>query len=440
MQNKFVSLSEGFTLKNRNGIWRIRDASDKFGESYDMGQDEADVLMDLFGGASLENVAGKHSRSYDELGDFVDALSAEGVLHKTPVGISSMERCFPDPHPLDSVCLLITNGCNLRCRHCYMSSGDGFSRELTGEQWIEVLQEARGLGATGINISGGEPLMHPDFESIAAYLANVSQFQANLNTNGLLLNRQDINLLGSAFASIQVSLDDANAAGHDAFRGRHGAFYRTVNAIRGLVEAEIETHVAFTATPANIANLMGMVDLCVQLGVSTLNIGMPVSAGRAESLSYISGSDFFRRLYEASKEVVAEDFGIELLLPFRIGGTSQGVSKETRLLCGGENRQVLYVHADGEAVPCDKLPVEVFGAGNVSLKSLREIWYSQSMMRFKRMSPLDLPRCKECDLLKSCGGACVARAYCEFGALTAEDSASCFMARQHHLDTSAHKI
>jgi len=440
MQNKFVSLSEGFTLKNRNGIWRIRDSSDKSGESYDMGQDEADILMDLFGGVSLSDVACKHGRSQDELGDFVNALLTEGVLCQTPVGVSSMERCFPDPYPLDSICLLITNRCNLRCRHCYMSSGDGSGRELFGEQWIKVLQKARALGATGVNLSGGEPLMHPDFKSIAAYLADVPQFQANLNTNGLLLNCQDIELIGSAFASVQVSLDDTNAAGHDAFRGGHGAFDRTVDAIRNLVEAEIETHVAFTATPANITNLIGMVDLCAQLGASTLNIGMPVSLGRAERLPSIGGFDFLSTLYEASKQLVVKDFGIELLLPFRIGGTSQSVSKETRLICGGEGRQVVYVHADGEAVPCDKLPVGTFSAGNVKQKSLRDIWHSPSMTRFKQMSPLDLPKCKECDLLELCGGACVARAYCEYGALTAEDSASCFMARQHHLDTSAHKI
>ncbi|MEA3226964.1 MAG: radical SAM protein [Planctomycetota bacterium] len=437
MANTFVVLSAGYTLKNRNGTWRIGNSSDKSGESLDMGQAEAGILMDLFRGMSLEKAAIFHGRSVDELRAFAEALSVEEVLSRAPVSASSLHRCFPDPHPLDSVCLLITNRCNLRCQHCYMSSGDGFSRELTGEQWVDVLEQARVLGAVGVNISGGEPLLHPDFGSIAEYLAH-SQYHANLNTNGLLLGDYDMALLKASFDSIQVSLDDVDAEGHDSFRGRKGAYHKTIRAIRRLVETGIETRVAFVVTPTNIARLMDMVRLCVQLGVSTLNIGMPVSLGRAKTFTFlplVGENGFMLELHKESKKLAEGDWGIELLLPFRVDGSSCGVDVETRLICGGENRQVLYVHADGEAVPCDKLPVEVFGAGNVRQESLHEIWHSKKMKSFKHMSPLDLPKCKECDMLESCGGACVARAYCESGTLTAADTASCFMARQCQLDT-----
>src|SRR5260370_1697513 len=70
-----------------------------------------------------------------------------------------------------SVFLFLTEQCNLTCSHCYVSSGP------TRTVWMpyEMVEKTLNLfGATGIDdfrLTGGEPTLHPRFESIVKSIA-----------------------------------------------------------------------------------------------------------------------------------------------------------------------------------------------------------------------------------------------------------------------------
>lgn len=87
--------------------------------------------------------------------------------------------------------------------------------------------------------------------------------------------------------------------------------------------------------------------------------------------------------------------------------------------------------ADGTATPCDKLPLNIFGCGNVIDKSLSKIWLSKKMTTFKLMKNIDIFKCKSCNLLEICGGACVARSFQETRSLHFGDAISCIMAHKY---------
>src|ERR1700730_8327213 len=84
--------------------------------------------------------------------------------------------------------LELTYRCPLHCVFCY--NPVDFSRtgaELTTEDWLRVLREARALGAVQLGLSGGEPLVREDVETIVAAAHDLG-FYINLITSGVGLN------------------------------------------------------------------------------------------------------------------------------------------------------------------------------------------------------------------------------------------------------------
>src|SRR6266446_3248532 len=59
----------------------------------------------------------------------------------------------------------VTYKCPLHCVFCYNPVDYAtYGNELSTEDWLRVLRQGRGLGATQLGFSGGEPLSRPDLE------------------------------------------------------------------------------------------------------------------------------------------------------------------------------------------------------------------------------------------------------------------------------------
>ena len=440
----YVSLPEHVILKARYGEWYFIDTQHRNRERLLIESDTVELVHTILRGASIFDVATHYDLPINEVVAFVDALRAEGVMILCDAPVDASGRCFAFEPPLDSINILITNACNLTCAHCYVQSGKRLRGELTGTEWVTVLEQARCLGAFELNVSGGEPLLHRNFWDIAEYIATVPTFNANLNTNGTQQIEGHENVLARAFKSVQISLDDVIPERHDAFRGKHGSFVKAVRTIEHLVKVGVETNVAFTLTPQNIGVLNDVIEFCERIGVSALNIGLLAGIGRARA-NYLlqvtprssSTSAFFRAVYHALRDLAVRQTSLRLLFPFRIREAERETLTEKRFICSGDTTQIVYVLADGTISPCDKMPSEAFGYGNIRENSLADVWNSERMRAFKLMSPRELPKCRACPHLQVCGGACIARAYQDGGSIESPDWASCAIAQQLAADHQA---
>ncbi|MGH8310873.1 MAG: radical SAM protein, partial [Steroidobacteraceae bacterium] len=73
------------------------------------------------------------------------------------------------PGPPLWLLLELTYRCPLHCVYC--SNPTDFAsveQELETEEWLRVIREARALGAVQLGLSGGEPLVRRDLETIVA--------------------------------------------------------------------------------------------------------------------------------------------------------------------------------------------------------------------------------------------------------------------------------
>lgn len=430
MTKQYIALNNRVIFKSRYGKWNLIKINQPQ-ERFAVNKNEAQILKSLFSGKSISEVGRKFHVNKNEIEYFLQPILNEKIIKPSFKLEGFLSQCVDINPPLDSLNILLTNSCNLRCAHCYVNSGKKLEKELSGSNWIRIIKEAKNLGVFSLNISGGEPLLHPDFWEIAKFLASKKQFYSNLNTNGTLLKKEHLELLSSAFSSVQISIDGDNQKRHDRFRGVEGSFNKSINAIKMLIDYGVKTNVAFSLSSNNISSLDGVIKICEDARVNILNIGLVANIGRAKlNKSVFVSRDFLDVVYQKIKKISDRKSNLNILLPFRFDKILNKKNIKKKYICDGDNNQILYIMADGTAMPCDKLPPDIFTCGNVISKSISEIWLSKKMTAFKLMKNTDILKCKNCDLLKICGGACVARSFQETGSFHFGDFASCIMANK----------
>jgi radical SAM protein with 4Fe4S-binding SPASM domain len=436
---QYVGLANCAIFKSRYGQWYLINTSLCERERILVEGGTEKVLLFLFAGNSIESACESFSLERTELSNFLQTLVDEGVIIWCQISIDSTDRCYDIYPPLDCLNALLTNACNLHCAHCYLSSGKPAGDELTGDEWVHILKEARSLGVFELNVTGGEAMLHRDFMQIAEYIASVPTFNANLNTNGTLLKREHEEIIVHTFTSVQVSIDHSVAAKHDKFRGKEGSFERSVATIRKFVDCGTQTNIGFALNHNNLEALDDVISLAEDLGVTVLNIGLIADLGRARDNQLVrklqpttvQSDPFMEAVYHKIKELTDRSSRVQFLLPFRVPIKNEvHEPHEKNFICDGENTQIVYVMSNGNVMPCDKLPVDMFSCGNVRRHSLLVTWSSQRMKEFKLMSPRQLPICESCPHLKICGGACVARAYQSGGSIDSPDWTSCVIAQK----------
>src|SRR5262245_39511623 len=116
---------------------------------------------------------------------------------------------------LPLITLHLTDRCNSRCVSCdYWRHG---TEEVSADAVTELLPGLRTLGTHTVLISGGEPLLHRQWQEIAAMLRANGQ-ELWLLTSGLSLAKYATRA-AELFRSITVSLDGGDAVTYAAIRG-----------------------------------------------------------------------------------------------------------------------------------------------------------------------------------------------------------------------------
>ena len=111
-----------------------------------------------------------------------------GLMQK--IKEEAYEKCLPIQATFE-----LTPRCNLNCKMCYVHlypeeiSKCGRGRELTAEEWIEMGRQAQDAGVFLLCITGGEPLLHPEFEKIWKALSRMG-FRITLQTNAYSITKE----------------------------------------------------------------------------------------------------------------------------------------------------------------------------------------------------------------------------------------------------------
>ena len=178
----------------------------------------------------------------------------------------------------------LTRRCNLKCIHCYSDSdAREYPGELTWEQRIGVLDDLAQFGVPGVLLSGGEPLIYPRFFELATY-ARSKGLRLTLSTNGTLIDRETAQRIkDTGFAYVGISLDGIGAT-HDHFRGREGAFVKSVEAFRHCKAVGQKVGLRLTLSSHNIADLDRILDFIEKEDIDRVCFYHLVYSGRGSNI------------------------------------------------------------------------------------------------------------------------------------------------------------
>lgn len=163
-------------------------------------------------------------------------MENQKLMFKTPPKVE-MER-------LDNLFLqLCTKTCNLKCKYCYIEKNPYKNEEdfIPLDKVKENLVMVKNYSLKSIYLTGGEPLMHPDFNQILRMCLKISN--TTVMSNGVMINDKKARFLRkiddeSQFETIyRISLDSVNELENDTLRGR-GSFRKALVAIMSLLKYE----------------------------------------------------------------------------------------------------------------------------------------------------------------------------------------------------------
>ncbi|MGH2436430.1 MAG: radical SAM protein [bacterium] len=180
--------------------------------------------------------------------------------------------------------LEITRRCNLRCVHCYASSGPDLplAERMTFLDWCRLMGEARAIGCRRLQFIGGEPTVHPDLERLLEHATCVGFKRCEVFTNATLVREDLVQTFKALGVRVHFSFYSFDPAVHDRITGQKGSFERTVEGIRQLVRRRVRLTAGIILLPENAAHLRKTRKFLRSLGVDEIGTDRVRGVGRGE--------------------------------------------------------------------------------------------------------------------------------------------------------------
>ncbi len=345
--------------------------------------------------------------------------------------------------PLRAFYLYLTTGCNLFCRHCWITPKFVRGKPDPGaflslEALKFAVAEAKPLGLRAAKLTGGEPFLHPRFLELVDFLTDEG-LSMDIESNGTLIDaptavhlRQKTNV-----HFISISLDSVNPEYHDQFRGVKGAFTAAVSGIKHLVNAGYRPQIIMSPHRGNVAEIESIIQLALDLGAGSVKFNPVTSGGRGkimheqgEGLSHSEILDIVHYIRGPLQEKTPIPLYIMVPPAFL---TVKELLNASHVGSACQVRHILGILGDGKMALCGigrNIPELCFGT--LGSDSLREVWISHpALLQLRDDLSGEFPGiCGDCIHAQRCLTYCVAMNYLESGKLVFPSSL-CFQAEQN---------
>lgn len=273
--------AEKLLVDNISGLLNMTGAKNPYG----FGADEITKVKEHR--AQMKLVAQSYINSIEAEGPTIDRLlglaNVRNDLAEYESAQSSIEQLLDisrdsSQMPQSSVAFMMTDKCNLRCKHCFIFNEELFhpvsrKEELNAGQYVQIFKSLMRTGRNyGIHITGGgEVFARKDFEEIMKQLSLLKvNYHVSFQTNGHFPERLQAMLEDSDILDfvdvIQFSLDGLEKT-HNEVRG-NGNFAKLVESMEIASRFGIETSTVTTILPDNINSLKEIGQLSKSLGVT----------------------------------------------------------------------------------------------------------------------------------------------------------------------------
>lgn len=184
----------------------------------------------------------------------------------------------------------LTARCNLRCKMCLIridNDNRQYLKERSTKEWIDMARQVQEAGTLGLLITGGEPMLRPDFADIYTEIANMG-FVVTVYTNATLLTDEIYKVfLKYPPHNIGITVYGASGKTYDLVAGSYEAYDRMLAGVDKLRRLPSKLNIRTTIIKDNLEDLDKISSWANSLGPEVVfNVSrivtMPVRGGTAD--------------------------------------------------------------------------------------------------------------------------------------------------------------
>lgn len=314
--------------------------------------------------------------------------------------------------------LVLTDRCNMRCKHCYGKYGiNSPKEEMNGTQWSSIIKELAKNNVFFVNISGGEPTVHPNFCEIldTIYVENMYYL---LTTNGLFSHKilKQIIKTRDRCLGVKISLDGIDQESFSYLRRdvngkQNNNFLKVIlKNISNLITENIPITIATCLHPNNIYKMEQIKQFIINLKpVSWYISTISLSGSAKDNNIFVSENTLSKRFWEKLKSD-CEKTGIAVSFVDMPSLVKSQNNRSIYFNCPAA-RTFCEIYSDGTVSPCPlcriHIPESVLPKENILKTSLQTIWKGKSFSKFRKMQHQG---CAGCKMIKKCD-RCIPQSY-----------------------------
>ena len=264
--------------------------------------------------------------------------------------------------------------CNFNCIHCYSRSRTNM-QELSLENKTKIANNIIRNKIFNVNLGGGEPLLSEDCFDIIELLHS-NNVHVNLSTNGWKTSVDTIkHLKDVGLGGVAVSIDHIDPMIHDSGRNRDGSLKEVYKSIEKYVSEGIKVIVSTTITSRNFDVLESILNQCVSLGATGIDLKRLKTTGNALNKPELVLSDKQKdTLYEMIPKWKSQ---YPLNINF-VYGEKRIPNIDAGCPCG---KTSLAIMCNGDVSPC---VYNVVVIGNAITDDLHDIWCNSPQLNYLR--------------------------------------------------------
>jgi len=331
-----------------------------------------------------------------------------------------------DVHPFPfSMHIDLTSECNERCVHCYVPRGT--HHYIDSNAACSVLRQLREMQGVMVTLSGGECLLHPDFDKIVR-CAREQDMSITILSNLTLLDESKAKLLKDVNVGlVQVSLYSMDPAIHDAITRMPGSFCKTRAAIEMLHNMDVPVQIACPCMKSNYKGYREVLEYAYSMKMKAYTdfIMMARSDGTTDNLDN-------RLSIEECEQIMRTIMEHEVEMKVALKEDRQHKQPEelaTEPICG-VGRDSICLNADGNYYACSGF--QGYPLGCCYKESLKEVWESSDRLKYLRgIRKGDFQNCAHCKDSEFCS-MCLVRNFNETGDALKVTEHFCNVANLNH--------
>ena len=319
--------------------------------------------------------------------------------------------------------ILLTMACNLRCVYCYEGAGIVSSESLTDEVRASIFSfvknqiKYRKSDNVSICLFGGEPLF--GFQNNVGFLRQIQAlckeddlgFSTSIVTNGVLVNRKNLDLLVELNCNyVQITLDGIKDF-HDKRRitpNGGGSFEETLRGIKTVVAEQRLSNpvIRINIDKTNVENAYELLDYLKKEELDCCAIDFGIVKGTTAACASYSGNCF---LEEELGEILFPLWEKVKALGFSGGDDTKPFRRNA--FCGLYGDSAFTIAPNGDLYKCwDHVNDNVHKMGKIG-KDGEFLDVTKAYFKWMNRNPYYIKECRECVYLPTCGGGCAAISY-----------------------------